>query len=577
MPELLDDIAKPISDSEPSGEDIARLEASPENEGWIKNYGDLRGLINAVASNSDTIVALSQDILAQKSKDLRIAGHLCMGLMHRDGFTGLAEALKGYRLLLEEYWDKGLYPSRDAARATNVKSLDARLGKDIAAQTGGKEYFVPASPTDAEAMEEIKEAATAIGTILTEKVPQRAVAMEQLSRAVTARLQALGPAAKKAEPPAEAAQPESRGRVASLLRRKAPAPEETAEEAPAAAAVEEEEEAAIGRIESVSEAAKVVIQAADFLLKKDLKNAAPYRLLRSSLWYVLPLFNPEPNKAGERVSQYYPPANKSQLEQLLQDENWESLVTQCEAAFVLHFANGGGGCFCLDIQRFLSIALKELARKAGEAGDDRAKAGYEAVDKVILQETALFVERYPWITDLLYDDKTPFVDGQTKGWIEKTVMPVLGSGAEQGAAALDGAASDDSQISEDFAEAQDLLSKQKWGDAVNLMQNGINAEPTLKGRFQRRLNLASLCLDAGQPAMARPVLEQLDEEIGRFSLDQWEPGLCVPVWNYLNRCYQELLSQDGQQENGDTYREKADRVFEKICRLDIRAALTGNK
>ncbi|MFC1716207.1 type VI secretion system domain-containing protein [Candidatus Poribacteria bacterium] len=573
MPEVLEDIAKPISDSEPSGEDIAKLTPTPENEGWIKNYGDLRGLINAVASNSDSIVALSQDILAQKSKDLRIAGHLCMGLMHRDGFTGLAEALKGYRLLLEEYWDKGLYPSRDAARATNVKSLDGRLAKDIAAQTGDKGYFVPASPTDAEAIEEIKETAEAIGNILTEKVPQRAVVMDQLSRAVTARLQALGPAAKKAEPPAETEQPESRGRVASLLRRDAPT---AAAEAPAAA-IEAEEEAAIGRIESEIEALRAVVQAAGFLFKKDHRSAAPYRLLRSSLWYSLPLFNPEPNASGKRVTQYSPPANKPQLEQLLQDENWESLVTQCETAFTAGFESGGGGCFCLDIQRFLSIALKELARKAGEEGDDRAKEAYEAVDKVILQETAILVGRYPWITDILYSNETPFADGQTKSWVEKTVIPAMGSGADQGAAALGGAASDDSKVSEDFEEAQDLLSRQKWGDAVDLMQNGINAEPTLKGRFQRRLNLASLCLDAGQPTMARPLLEQLDEDIGRFSLDQWEPGLSVQVWNHLSRCYQELLSQDGQQENGNTYREKADKVFEKICRLDIRAALTGSK
>jgi hypothetical protein len=225
--------------------------------------------------------------------------------------------------------------------------------------------------------------------------------------------------------------------------------------------------------------------------------------------------------------------------------------------------------------------LKELARKAGEEGDDRAKEAYGVVDKVILQETAILVERYPWITDILYSNETPFADGQTKSWVEKTVIPAMGSGADQGAAALGGAAPDDSKVSEDFEEAQDLLSRQKWGDAVDLMQNGINAEPTLKGRFQRRLNLASLCLDAGQPAMARPLLEQLDEEVERFSLAQWEPGSSVQVWNYLNRCYQELISQDepqeGQQGNGNHYKEKAERLFEKICRLDIRAALTEDK
>ena len=90
MPQLLEDIARPISDSEPSGEDIAKLAPTPENEEWIKNYADLRQLINRMASNSDSIVALSQSILMDKSKDLRIAGNLCLGLLHQKGFAGLA-------------------------------------------------------------------------------------------------------------------------------------------------------------------------------------------------------------------------------------------------------------------------------------------------------------------------------------------------------------------------------------------------------------------------------------------------------------------------------------------------------
>jgi hypothetical protein len=79
--------------------------------------------------------------------------------------------------------------------------------------------------------------------------------------------------------------------------------------------------------------------------------------------------------------------------------------------------------------------------------------------------------------------------------------------------------------------------------------------------------------------MARPLLEQLDEEIERFSLDQWEPSLCVQVWRHLRRCYEELSPTQGQgvlpeQGSNGFYKEKADRVFEKLCRLDIRAAMS---
>jgi len=578
MSQLLDDIAKPISDSEPSGEDIAKLDSSPENEGWIRDYAELRQLTNKVATNSAAIVTLSQSILVDKSKDLRIAGHLCMALLHKSGFPGLAEALKGYRLLLEEYWDKGLYPSRDAARASNVKSLDGRLEKDIDAKVGNNEYFVSASATDAEAMEEITADAEGIKAILSEKVPDRAASMDGLSRAIAKRLQELGPIAKKTEPPPEEDKP--KGRAANLLR-KSPAAEETVEETTTAPA----EEAAIGNIGSEVEAIAAVTQAAAFLLKKDPKSIAPYKLLRSGLWYSLPLFDPITEGSDKKVTQYIAPNRIPQLEELLQEEEWESLVIQCEIAFADGFASGGGGCFCLDIQRYLSIALKELAKKAGEEGEELSRKAYKELDTVILQETALLVERYPWITELFYSNDMPFADGQTRSWIEKSVKSALGvgSGGQQGAAVGGSLAAGDSQISEEFEQAQELLSRKKWGEAVDMMQNGINSDPTLKGRFQRRLNLANLCLDAGQPAMARPLLEQLDEEIERFSLAQWEPGISVQVWNYLSRCYQELISQDGQQTqdgqqgNGNHYKEKAERVFEKICRLDIRVALTDDK
>jgi type VI secretion system protein VasJ len=574
MSELLDDISRPISDDAPSGEDIARLEPSTDNEEWIQTYAELRALTNKAASNCDSIVALSQNILANKSKDLRVAGYLVSGLVHQQGFSGLAEGMKAYQILIQDYWDNGLYPSRDAARGGNINTLDKRLGQDISAQTGDKEYFIPTKPTDAEALEEIKTTIDEINANLAEKSAGRPISLENLGRAIAGRLKEVEATAKKSTPASAAAKPTERRGVGGLLRRKPPTPTaapEQAEVAPEAA-----EAAVAATINNEIEAAKAVIRAANFLLRKDPTSATPYRLLRSSLWYMLPLPNPEPNRSGKKVTQYNAPVGKARLEELLRDEEWESLVIECETVFTERFDSAGGGCFCLDIQRFLSIALKELSSKADEGGDTRKKAAYDAVNKLILQETAFLVERYPWISEIYYSNETPFVDGQTKNWIEKTVKPVLktAAGPQQGVPTGGGSADGDPKISEDYEKAMDLVAKEKLVEAVDLLQTGINTEASRKGLFQRRLNLASLCMDAAQPGMARPVLEQLDEEIDRLSLDQWEPSLCVQVWYQLKRCYQDLMSKQEAQGSDGVYREKADKVFEKICRLDIRAALT---
>ena len=88
MSKLLEDIGRPISDSEPSGEDIAMLDSSVENQDWILKYTELRGLVKRAASNSGGVVEISRSILAEKSKDLRIANNLCLGLLHQKGFAG---------------------------------------------------------------------------------------------------------------------------------------------------------------------------------------------------------------------------------------------------------------------------------------------------------------------------------------------------------------------------------------------------------------------------------------------------------------------------------------------------------
>jgi len=566
MSELLEDIGNPISDSEPSGEDIAMLDSSVENQDWILKYTELRRLVRRAASNSEGVVEISRSILADKSKDLRIASNLCLGLLHQKGFAGFAEGLKGLHILLEQYWDNGLYPSKESSRTRNVSLLDKNLSELIQARKPDKQFFIPTVPTDGDALESIIETAEQIKSIIVEKIPDSSLSLGNIVRAVNERLKQPGIIKK---------QPKAEEPVAK------PGGEPTpTRQSPAAESAQTVERAADTEFSSDLDAVKAIIRSAKFLLEKSIRNVLSYRLLRSVLWYLF--VPPSPDKDGKRIALVAVPPDKSGIEELLRNEDWESLVMSCEAAFIQELERGGSS-FCLDVQRFLCTALKELIAKSEKAGDDNQKAAYQSVHKVILQETAMFVERFPFIYEMLYSNGVPFADNQTKKWIEESVKPVFaaagsGSGVKQaGTVSPDDDSSDSaSRISEELRMAEELLAKQKWGEALSLMQTGIDSEPTCKGRFRRRLNLASLCLDANQPVMARPLLEDLDKEIERFSLDQWEPNLCLQVWSGLKRCYQELLSQDGQQDKNEFYGEKVERVFEKICRLDIRVALAPN-
>lgn len=537
MSELLDIIL----DFESCGEDIAKLDPSVSgNEEWIQKYSKLRECSRRIATNCEEIIDLSENILQNKTRDLRIADYLCRALLHQKGFKGLAEGLAVYHSLLSNMWDKGLHPQLVPARTNNIILLDKNLAQDIELKKDAE--------TDRETLEEIKKTIEQIMIFLQEKIPDRKVLFENAGSVISKMMSAMKPQSPPVSKPSESPRPGT----ASAAR---PAPTVTPDAVFA----------------NDLDAIRALIQIARFMFQKDFKNVVSYRILRSIVWYLFT--PPEPNESGKRVTPLSVAPDKARIETFMKEENWESVVRECEASLVNELERGGFS-FCLDIQRFLSTALQQLIDKAKKGDDKTETEAYERLHRLILYETAMLVGCFPSITEIVYSNQVPFADNQTKKWIEDAVKPIFMAdrAAQQSRTLPDQGKEAVSEIDEDFRKAEELLLKQRLEEALELMQKGIDLEPTRRGRFQRRLNLASLCLDAAQPSIARPILEHLDVEIEHFSLDDWEPNLCVQVWKYLQRCYQELMPQ--QQENNGFYQEKANRIFEKICRLDIRVART---
>jgi type VI secretion system protein VasJ len=172
---------------------------------------------------------------------------------------------------------------------------------------------------------------------------------------------------------------------------------------------------------------------------------------------------------------------------------------------------------------------------------------------------------------LTFSDGTRFADAATQSWIEETVMPVLGSGEAGGAGPS--TAELESHMVSLFDEAKKLAAKGDVAAAIAYLQEGAAIDTSGKNRFRRRLYMATLCLRGGQPKMARPMLEDLSEEIDKFSLAAWEPPLALEVWKSLHDCYG-ALAASAPPAGKPALLEHADRVFEKLCRLDLSYALT---
>ena len=117
-----------------------------------------------------------------------------------------------------------------------------------------------------------------------------------------------------------------------------------------------------------------------------------------------------------------------------------------------------------------------------------------------------------------------------------------------------------------------------WEDAEILVRSGqvdkglarmvqlSTRETTGRNRFQRRLLLAEACLASRRTPLARSILEELAEQIDKLQLEAWESSEMISsVWTRLYRLY--------KQSGGAEDEEKAQKLYQRLCRLDPWQAL----
>lgn len=106
------------------------------------------------------------------------------------------------------------------------------------------------------------------------------------------------------------------------------------------------------------------------------------------------------------------------------------------------------------------------------------------------------------------------------------------------------------------------------------IKNGLNqllvashSAPSARDRNRYRLLMAKLCLIAGRPDLARPIIEELYALMEELHLDRWES----PIWisEVIDAFYQCLT----RGEHSDEDLSKAKMLFQKLCTLDVTKAI----
>lgn len=502
-----------IAGDSPAGADLS---LEPEFE---KIKGELDKLTSLEGGEVDwrAVVEGAEDLLSNRTKDLRLACWLTAGGLERSGWKGLVRGLAVCRGLVTDLWEPML-PKRDKARSNIVVWLGERIGPKL--------QDLRVTLEDGDDVRASAQLVEDIDRALADKLGDAFPGIRGLLSAAKARVRDIP------EPPPPPPPP----------------PEPAAEAAPASEEWADEDEAPppppptggvqlSTRAEDAASTARTcgesLVALARAIALADPTRAWAYRLHREGIWLpfeVVPVENGVIPSAG-------PDAGTVELlRDLLATSRWQELVVAGEEATARH-------PLWLDPQRFVALALERMGTAFTGA---REAVGRAASD---------FARRNAFLLESRFTDETLAASAETADWLEAEARRW-----QLGSRAKDVGRDEDRDLAVRFEEAKNLVAAGRHAEglaiAVQLARRGADT----RERFRSSLDVARLAMSAGAHEVARPILEGLVATATAHSLETWDPSLCARLYSGLYRC----LPADSP--------ERA-RVFEVLCRLDPGAAL----
>jgi hypothetical protein len=198
----------------------------------------------------------------------------------------------------------------------------------------------------------------------------------------------------------------------------------------------------------------------------------------------------------------------------------------------------------------------------------------------VLSSLGALLRDFPAMAELSFNDDTPVANAETVRWLQETVLPkpaetappvelVYGEEAgrefAQEVALRDGHTTvQDTAVPDALEIARGLIQQGRAQQAIQLLVRDAAQQESGRLRFQRRTQVAQLCLAAGYESVAAPMLEQLAGEIEQRKLEGWESSeLLAPPLTLLLRCMQGKSAEE----------ERRQEIFDRLCRIDPTAAM----
>lgn len=547
---LRDDLLAPIAGDNPSGPNLrydpvydqikeARRQDDTGPQGdWqrerkVAEYGK--------------VIDLAGKTLAERTKDLQLAVWLTEAALNREKFPGLLQGLDLLRGLIEQFWDT-FYPEIEDGdlepRIVLLGWVGDRLVEPVRftpITAGGlslvhyKESRIVGSEEDAaenDTKQQARQKAIAEGKTTLEDFDKDAASTSTAQYeawvaamdACLASIESLGTLCDEkfgndspSFVPLRTAIEEVRHTANMILQKRPgrvgePPPDEPElqqadafiqSETPVVAPVRKK---SVGSLdpEDLDDVTLRLNAVAKFLRAQDSSSPAAFLLLRGYRWGELRGYSDPPDS-----SLLIPPptAVRQTIRRLANECNWTELIETAETAMAQPY-----GRAWLDLQRHVVNAAEQ--------------SGYAHVAAAIRSEVRALLIDLPRLPDWEFSDETPVASTETHAWLKELAAPAPPA-LPPAAAVFDDPGIEPTNPAEpappdSFVLAVEAARAGRGNEAIQMLAAEIPRQQSGRARFQRKLQLAQVCMMTGHETLAQPILEELAQSIDQHQLDEWE-------------------------------------------------------
>lgn len=532
IPEIIQEYLEPIPGDSPVGSDASNAEEFFKlNMEFPKTVPDYKNWIE-----------LSEIILKEKSKDIKVASWLCFAFYRTENIKGFKDGLILVNELLKRYGND-LFPVTPVLKNKAIQFLNtSRVTKLLE-----REEINKANANDALQISElIKQILAECEKLMPENVPVLQSLQDIFTTHSESAKTALNPppAPERKTPPPPQPRPEPRITESSQ-------PRDDASVMVKMAAPASEDEA-------ILQLRRTLVHLYEYKEGGESKERTPdsffaFGIARLLQWSTLQLPASE-----DKITNIVPPNDtiRRLIPQWFNENKFEIIIPRIELEFI---RDNSEFRYWFDAQRYLVTALESKGGSYSTAAAD------------IKYHLARLIKRLPELPSLLFSDgEVPFADKETLMWLDEVSRSVSSGGGSGTVGSSVVSPIVDPSYDDIKIEYQQAISQlpSKFEENFEKMHQGLSSEERVKGKFLRRLNLANFCYEAKHYNVAKVFLEELNLLIDHLKLGEWEPALSIAAWQSLYLTNVQLLFiTDGESAKSNIEKQQEE-LYYKIAKYN---------